>query len=289
MNTKTDDARIMFHADDKIMEVDFSEILFDSAQQVNNFYDLVDKKMAETGQDKWYFLVNYKNCRVALAAWIPFANRGKRINIASSLGSVRYAVSEETGKNILKQSEKEDFDPNLFTSRQAAVDHIAGMKAEAAEAEANKANETAAAAQAATQTAAQAPQPTESSVDNRIAFIDDLEIMDVDFSNYVFSDIAKVNEFYDALASRIANSGREKWYFLVNYDGTKIFPDAWYQWAIRSRRLNSAHSLGTVRFNPDEAAKKDIVKRAGTDESDPNLFSTRDDALARIAQMRADA
>lgn len=279
MNTKTDDARITFHADDQIMEVDFSDILFDSARQVNNFYDLVDKKMTATGQDDWYFLVNYKNCRVALSAWIPFANRGKRVNIASSLGTVRYAVTDETGKNILKQSEKEDFDPNLFTSRQAAVDHLNEMKVEAVKIEAVK---TAAAANVS------APQPIESSIGDRITFLDDLEIMDVDFSNYIFSDIAKVKEFYDALANKIADTGKDNWYFLVNYDGTKIFPEAWYQWAICSRRLNSAHSLGTVRFNPDEAAKKEIVKRADTDESDPNLVSTREQALARIAQMRAD-
>lgn len=263
MASKTNDDRIVFHHAAQIMEVDFSDILFDSAQQVNAFYDLVDEKIAATGQAKWYFLVNYKNCRLSPGAWIPFSNRGKKVNIAASLGSVRFAVSDETGKNILRQSEKEDFDPNLFSSRQAAVDHIAEMRQQA---------DISTSATDAMPTHDDTQPPTRS-IDNRIVFFPDLEIMEVDFSHYTFAKMADVNEFYDAIAEKIAETGRN-WYFMVNYSATEIFPDAWYQWAIRSRRLNNAHSLGTVRFNPDETARREIMKRA--------------EALARIAELRKD-
>lgn len=274
MASKTNNDRISFHHDDQIMEVDFSDILFDSAEQVNEFYDLVDEKMTATGQGKWYFLVNYKNCRLSPGAWIPFSNRGKKVNIAASLGSVRYAVSDETGKSILRQSEKEDFDPNLFSSRQAAVDHISEMRKQAELTEPEKAQEAEA-------------QTSTRDINSRVSFHPDLEIMEVDFSNYVFAKMADVNEFYDTIANMISETGRD-WYFMVNYGATEIFPDAWYQWAIRSRRLNSAHSLGTVRFNPDNSARKEIMKRAEANESDPNLFSSREEALARITEMRND-
>ena len=276
MADRTTDDRITFHHDDQTMEVDFSDLDFDSAQQVNAFYDLVDEKMAATGQDKWYFLVNYKNCRLSPGAWIPFSNRGKKVNIASSLGSVRYAVSDETGKSILRQSEKEDFDPNLFSSRQAAVDHITEMRQQAKTAPDKQ------------ETVVQEDnaKPLTRSIENRITFFPDLEVMEVDFSHYTFAKMADVNEFYDAIAEKIAETDRN-WYFMVNYGNTEIFPDAWYQWAIRSRRLNSAHSLGTVRFNPDDSARKEIMKRAEANETDPNLFSSRDKALARIAEMRS--
>ncbi len=241
MASKTNDDRIMFHTDKQIMEVDFSDILFESAPQVNEFYDLVDKKMAATGQDKWYFLVNYKNCKVALGAWIPFSNRGKKINIASSLGSVRYAVSKETGKSILDQSEKENFDPNLFTSRQTAVDHLANLKKQAAQAALERKNQPAAKVD---------PSPAPKSIASRIRFDDDLEIMHVDFSDYVFDTIGAVDEFYDAIATRILETDKS-WFFLVNYTGTKIFPNAWFCWSFShhrnslNRRLKNIDCCGT--------------------------------------------
>lgn len=274
MVSKTNDDRITFHHNDQIMEVDFSELAFDSAAQVNEFYDRVDEKIAATGQDKWYFLVNYKNCRLSPGAWIPFSNRGKKVNIASSLGSARFEVSDETGKSMLRQSEKEDFDPNLFSSRQAAFDHIDEMRDQAKLTEPEKVQK------------AEAQSPSRD-INSRIIFYPDLETMEVDFSNFVFGKMADVNEFYDTIADKINETGRD-WYFLVNYGATEIFPDAWYQWAIRSRRLNSAHSMGTVRFNPDNSARREIMKRAEANESDPNLFSSREEALARITQMRND-
>lgn len=281
MMKNADDARIAFDEDKQIMEVDFSDILFDSAKQVTDFYDLVDEKIAATGKDKWYFLVNYKNCRLSPAAWIPFARRGKQVNIAHSLGSARFAVSDATGKAILKQAEREDFDPNLFASRQSAIDHLVAMRAEAQNAPAEVQPEP----QETT-----APATAESAlrtIAERISFIADQQVMEADFSNYTFAGLADVNEFYDVLADKLGET-EQKWYFLVNYTGTKIFPDAWYQWAIRSRRLNAQYSLGTVRYNPDDAAKQEIIKRAQAAEADPNLVSTREKALARIAQMRDD-
>ena len=279
MSNIANDDRITFHQKQQIMEVDFSNVLFDTATQVNEFYDLVEEKITATGQQKWYFLVNYKNCRLSPQAWIPFSNRGKKVNIASSLGSVRFAVSDETGKTILRQSARENFDPNLFSSRQAALAHLAEMR--------DKANIAADKGSPPPKADALKPHIPVRSIDSRVTFLSDLEIMDVDFSDYVFSDIASVNEFYDAIAAKIGQTDRN-WYFMVNYRGTEIFPDAWYQWAIRSRRLNSAHSLGTVRFNPDDAARKDIMKRAHANESDPNLMTSRKDAIARIIQMRRD-
>lgn len=267
------DGRVVFHDDQQIMEVDFSNLLFDTAEQVTRFYDLVDERIAASGHDKWFFLVNYKNCRLSPAAWIPFARRGKRVNIAHSLGSARFAVSDTTGKAILKQAEKEDFDPNLFASRQAAIDHLTALRAE----NQNAPTEPEANPQA---------QPATRTIAERISFIADLQIMEADFSDYTFATLAVVNDFYDILAEKLAETG-QKWFFVVNYTGTRILPDAWYQWAIRSRRLNGQYSLGTVRYNPDDEARQELVKRAQVNEADPNLLPSRDAAFERVAQMRA--
>ncbi|MEZ5729447.1 MAG: hypothetical protein R3E48_16510 [Burkholderiaceae bacterium] len=54
-------------------------------------------------------------------AWIAFASRGKKLNLAWSLGSVRYDASPETAAEIRARAGTEAFDPNLFPSRDEAV------------------------------------------------------------------------------------------------------------------------------------------------------------------------
>lgn len=123
--------RVNFLESEQIMEVDFSDLTFDSSAMVDEFYDVVEQGIKDRGNDKWYFLVNYRNTRIFELAWIRFAQRGKRVNIASSLGSVRYAVREDVGQTIESSAKKENFDPNLFTSRDDAVAEIARMRASA--------------------------------------------------------------------------------------------------------------------------------------------------------------
>jgi len=116
---------------EQIMDVDFSDLTFDTSAMVDEFYDEVENRIAATGQPKWFFLVNYKNTRIFELAWIRFAQRGKRVNIASSLGSVRYAAHEDLGKTIEARAKTENFDPNLFRSREEGIAEITRMKSSA--------------------------------------------------------------------------------------------------------------------------------------------------------------
>ncbi len=124
-------SRIKFLNKLQIMEVDFSDIMFDTAQQVNEFYDVVDEKLEANGQ-KWYFLVNYRNCKLAQWAWLPFARRGKKVNLAHSLGTARFEVDEETGSTIREKSKQESFEANMFATRDNALAKIEDMKRGAA-------------------------------------------------------------------------------------------------------------------------------------------------------------
>ena len=128
MTEKSTDDRIIFHVDLQIMEVDFSDITFESAEQVNSFYDQLEARVAGTESDKWYFLVNYRNCKLTPRTWIPFANRGKKLNLAHSLGSVRFEADEATRKSIEERSIREKFDANLENSRENALAKIESMK-----------------------------------------------------------------------------------------------------------------------------------------------------------------
>ena len=266
--------RITFHPDKQTMEVDFSDLVFDRSRTVNAFYDEVERRLAEKGQ-KWFFLVNYLNCRIMNEAWIAFAHRGKKVNIAYSLGSVRYAASGDTSETIMEKSKEESFDPNLFPTREAAIAEVEKMRAQIPAAEYEK-------------TITKTPDAPQKPLTDRIEFHDDQEIMEVDFSDYTFANSSDVNAFYDAIAEKIEKTNRS-WYFMVNYNRTEILPDAWYRWSVRSKQLNAARSLGTVRFSTNELAKEQILKRSEADHSNPNLVGSREAALTRIDELREKA
>jgi len=128
MNQSQYEDRVQFIESEQIMEVDFSELTFDNSAMVDEFYDVVEKGISERGNEKWYFLVNYRNTRIFELAWIRFAQRGKRVNLASSLGSVRYAARDEVGQSMASSAQREQFDLNLFVSREDAIAEIQRMK-----------------------------------------------------------------------------------------------------------------------------------------------------------------
>jgi len=121
--------RVRFLEDKQVMEVDFSNVLFSDSSAVNHFYDSIEERVEPTGVP-WFFLVNYKNCKILPDAWFAFAHRGKKLNLAHSLGTVRFATPDDTGQEILEKSREEDFDPNLFESRDDALAELARMREE---------------------------------------------------------------------------------------------------------------------------------------------------------------
>lgn len=131
MSTFDENSRIKFHPDLEIMEVDFSDFTFSDSSEVNTVYDSIERLVAETKR-KWYFMVNYRGTKIDSEAWFQFAARGKDINIASSLGSVRFDPREPTRAEIMKRAEKEDFNPNLVSTRDEAIERILVMKRESA-------------------------------------------------------------------------------------------------------------------------------------------------------------
>lgn len=110
-------------------------------------------------------------------------------------------------------------------------------------------------------------------------------IAEIDLSDVRFSDSATVNAFYDVVDALVERSGR-RWYFLVDYKGCNVWPEAWVAFAHRGKKVHIGYSLGTVRFaeldgerNPDER-----LKQFGA--SDPDFCTSRAAGLARIGEMK---
>ena len=263
------DARITFHDADKIMEADFSDIRFDTTHDVNAFYDRLEARIRETGETLWFFLVNLNGTRIEPAAWTAYSRRGRALNMAHSMGSVRFDASDAPQKQIQRAARTEAFDPNLFATRDEALTRIRSLP--------NKRRNK----------IVHEPNYTHDDLKARVTFDPETVIMDVDFSDFTFHHSRDVDDFYDILEAGIIESDR-RWFFLVNLNGCKILPGAWVRYAHRGKRLNEAGSLGSVRFAAGSETEETIRMRAESQGFRPNIRNTRQEALELIEEMRAE-
>lgn len=262
------DARIIFHDEVMVMEADFSGFHFDSSQVVNQMYDRLEERIAETDEPLWFFLVNLSGTRIDPPAWMAYSRRGKALNHAHSMGSVRFDASEETRGQIERAANTEAFDPNLFADRDAALARIADLPSKRR------------------RRLVQEPSYVLADFVRRLRFDAETRIMHVNFSHLTFHHSRDVNDFYDYIEERIAETDR-KWFFLVDLNGCEILPAAWVQYAMRGKRLNDAASLGSVRFAAGSETEADIRLRAESQGFRPNIRNTREEALALIEELRA--
>ena len=115
---------------------------------------------------------------------------------------------------------------------------------------------------------------------DRIRFLPERQVVEVDYSDFVFSSSKLVNDFHDELDAQVERTGK-KWYFLVNNRGYSVWPEAWVAFAHRGKKVNHSYSLGTVRYSQtDEPGDEGF-------ESSSGEFSSRDSALRQIEKLRA--
>lgn len=264
------DPRIIFHEADEIMEVTFENFALTNSADVNVFYDRIEERIAQTGEQLWFFLVDYRNARIDSTAWFAFSRRGKELNLAHSMGSVRFDASEITRRQIERNAGTENFDPNLFFDRDSAVARLKSLTSKRRK------------------KIVHVPSFSREDLIRRIKFLPDQEIMDVDFTGLSFEHTRDVNDVYDIIDELIEPTGR-KWYFLINYEDTKIQSPAWVQYAARGKTLNINWSLGSVRYAPGSETETDIRLRAESQGFRPNIRNTREEALERIEEMKAEA
>ncbi len=270
LNADEIDRRISFLPDDEILEIDLSNLTLGNSADVNLLYDRLEARIAETGEPYWFFLINYLGTRIDPGAWFAHSRRGKDLNLAHSQGTVRYEATEDTRRQIETSAGTDNFNPNLFADRDDAIARIKSLPSK------RRAK------------IVHIPNYEPGEFKRRVRFLDAEEIMDVDFSNITFEHSRDVNDCYDELEDLLRPTER-KWYFLVNYENTKIFSEAWIQYAARGKALNEEFSLGSVRYAPGSETETDIRLRAESGGFRPNIRNTRDEALERIAEMKRDA
>ncbi len=127
MNQRSIQDRITFHESLETMEVDFSEMTFSTKEQIDAFYDEVDRQLTSSGR-RWYFLVNYIECVIGPDVWGQFASRGKNSNVNHGLGTVRIGAAAETRDSIRERAKTEKFRANLYENRDEALFALGEMR-----------------------------------------------------------------------------------------------------------------------------------------------------------------
>ena len=96
-------------------------------------------------------------------------------------------------------------------------------------------------------------------------------IAELDFTDLTFDTPQTVTYVFDEILAQIEPTGR-RWWFLVNFTGTHIFPEAWIAFAHRGKEIRVKYGYGTIRFAADGAGG----------------LPDRDGALDQIAQAKRD-
>lgn len=134
-------------------------------------------------------------------------------------------------------------------------------------------------------TAKVAPTDPHKEYAERIHVLTDAQTIEVDFSDFEFTNSKTVDEFYDVL-DQLLEGTRRRWYIAVNYRDCSIWPEAWVAFAHRGKKVNVNYSLGTVRYVEAQSSSETRDDLTARDSYDPTMFTSRDLAFAHIDAMR---
>ena len=122
------------------------------------------------------------------------------------------------------------------------------------------------------------------SLGSQVAFYDDLQIAEVDFSNINFTDDKTLRLYYGEFDRLLEKSGR-RWYFIFNFTNCAVNPTAWDAFAARDKELNARYSLGSVCIGPGGPQRRPSA--ASQEQAVSHVYGSREDALAALGQVRA--
>ncbi|KAA9006057.1 hypothetical protein [Histidinibacterium aquaticum] len=260
------DERITVHEGAQVIEIDYTGLYIHSSAEANAFYDRIEARILETGEPLWFFCVDTTDYRVDRAAWFAYSRRGTDLHEAHSMGTVR--VDRNAGPQIERAKGTERENPNLFASRDEAM---AALRARPSQRRTRLAH---------------TPNYERGAFLRRIRPDRATEIMEIDLSGISFEHSRDVNDIFNWIEEVVRGTGR-RWYFLYNYEGTRIQQPAWLTYSLRAEALRDRWSLGSVRYAAGSETERDIRLRAENRTVRPNIRNTRAEALERIAEMKA--
>ncbi|MEM6478836.1 MAG: hypothetical protein AAF647_07300 [Pseudomonadota bacterium] len=261
------DARITLHEAAEVLEVDLSGLVFKESAHANAYFDRLEARISEAGEPLWFFLVNASDYRVWDEAWFAYTRRGKECHAAHSMGTVHVDTSDLTRQQIERTRGTDLFDPTLFASRDDAWRDLTQRPSKRRE------------------RIVHSPSYRRFTFTKRFVFRPREERLDIDFSGVNMAHSRDVHDIYNWLEHAIRATER-KWWFLIDYSGFRIQSGAWVAYDQRKTACEAALSLGTVRYAAGAETETDIRLRMESRGKRPNIRNTRDEALARLEELR---
>ncbi len=263
------DPRVIIHEAPQIVEITFTGLYFHTTADVNAFYDQVERRIVETGEPQWFFMVNTQDYRVDGDAWFAFTRRGLDLNEGHSMKTVRYDADPDTVKQIARNAGTDSENPNLFGSRDSAWDHLKSLPSKRRERLAHH------------------PSFTKDAFLRRMSFDHDKAILEIDLSDMNILHSRDVNDIHN-WAEEAIRMTRHKWWIIFKYEGTRIQSPAWVQFSLRSEEFNKTYSMGSVRYAMGSETETDKRLRYEAKSTRPNIRNTRAEALDRLEELRAE-
>ena len=113
------DSRLLLRPDERVLELDLSDLTFSDSQSVNVFFDAVTHIVRQTEQ-QWYLILDVTGLSVWPEAWVAFAHRSKKLSTVHGLATIR----------VDENAEKDDTDGvnGDLPDKQAAYQRLAELK-----------------------------------------------------------------------------------------------------------------------------------------------------------------
>ncbi|WP_373355451.1 hypothetical protein [Pseudoroseicyclus sp. CXY001] len=259
--------RLSFHEAVEIAELSYRGLDIATSAEANALFDALERRLAETGEALWFFLLDQRDYRVEPSAWMAFARRGSDLRAAHAQGLARWDDSAITARQIARTAGTDLADPTLFASREAAWAHLRSLPSKRRH------------------RIEHVPNLRPEDIRARITTDPGEGLMEVDLSGLTFAHSRDVADVFNEIEAQIRASGH-KWWMLMNYERTRIEPPAWVAYTLRSDELRERYVMGAVRYAPDAETEADIRRRAES-RARPNIRNSRAEALERLDEMIA--
>ncbi len=101
----------------------------------------------------------------------------------------------------------------------------------------------------------------------------DEDTLELDLCDVVFKSSEDVGAFFDPIDHCIERMDRS-WFFVVNIENNKVWPEAWVSHAHRLKKISVSYSRAFIRYD-------------ASDHSDATVLNSREEALSVVAQLHA--
>ena len=127
---------------------------------------------------------------------------------------------------------------------------------------------------------------TEEDFIERISFVPEKGIVDIDMHDVHFESTREAYLFHDVLDRLVAETGKA-WFFLTCFEGCTITDEAARQFSMRRTRTHTGHSRGAVRYGASVELDQAMTSLESNSVALLNSFSSRGEALQKIEEMAA--